>query len=116
MSSFQGPTLEEKTGYYYGLSSCPELVAWSDFFHPIVEMWNDLTRPLLPDVLQALQEIDWISVDILQIEYDNTTSDNHVFERDNCVVVLFISVRPGSTPYSKGYDVVRACLAILQNY
>ncbi|KAF4975335.1 hypothetical protein FZEAL_7868 [Fusarium zealandicum] len=128
------PSAEEQQWYYYGLPSQPKLVARSstrpwkhefDWFpigkvldpvgqHVLVDMWNDSTHSntLRRDIFQALEAVQWTSIDILRIGYQRKS--DFTGEEFTHPVTLFISVERGSTPWPQGYAVVKRCLEILQ--
>ncbi|KAH7171509.1 hypothetical protein EDB81DRAFT_837954 [Dactylonectria macrodidyma] len=126
------PTAEERDGYYYGLPSRPKLVArsstdvWSHQHdgwsigknfgpvghHAIAKPWNDSTSSLRRAIVQALEGIDWSTIDILRIGYERT----HGFTGEEFAqpVTLLISVQKDSTTWAQGLPVVMRCREILQ--
>lgn len=141
------PSEKEKREYYYGLPSQPVLVArsnpddewysedvggnWPESArkrlsnvgqHKIVNMWDG---PLREQILEAIQPLEWNSVDVLRIDYeqDETVPDEQVggnFARKHPEppVTLFVTVQP-STPsatWGHAYSIAMRCKEILENF
>lgn len=77
--------------------------------HPIAGLWNDSMGLLRRSIIQALIDIDWSAIDILRV-------GSEADELQTCPVVLFISVRPGSTSFATGYAIASRCLEILRGH
>ncbi|KAF4465761.1 hypothetical protein FALBO_7395 [Fusarium albosuccineum] len=125
------PTAEEREQYYYGLPSQPKLVArssteaWSIQYdghaigktfspvgrHAIAKLWNDSTTPLRRAIIQAIDGIDWSTIDVLRIGYERTNGFTH--EEFTHPVTLLISVQEGSTTWAQGLLVAIRCHEIL---
>ncbi|RSL74978.1 hypothetical protein CEP51_011297 [Fusarium floridanum] len=132
------PSEEEARGYYVGLPGKPRLVARSSSDmdpwtgpqtdlgwtlgktldpvgqHPIVALWNDSAGPLRRDILDALENIQWVAIDILRLGYQRV-KDTMDESPINPVTVL-VSVEPGSTTWSTGVEVVLRCRRILRQH
>ncbi|KAH6968055.1 hypothetical protein DER45DRAFT_620558 [Fusarium avenaceum] len=113
----------EAGSYYYGISSCPRLVARtsSDPFvlrietqhpvpkrfdpvgsHKIVSLWNN-DGPLRTQILEVVEELQWNAIDILRLGYDP----------DDKPVTMLISIDSGSADWSTAIRVALRCREIL---
>ncbi|KAF4955235.1 hypothetical protein FSARC_11908 [Fusarium sarcochroum] len=116
------PSEEEVAGYYGGVPGRPRLVArsnaatepWSmksNTFepigqHPLVLLWNGSTGPLWRDILKALEETEWITIDIFRIGYESKGNP----------VKLLVTVEQGSTNWLAGWVVATKCRDVLREY
>lgn len=121
------PGDSEAASYYYGISSCPRLVARtsSDPFvlrirmqhpvpkrfdpvgsHKIVSLWNN-SRPLRTQILEVVEELQWNVIDILRLGYE--PGDKEVL----LPVTMLISVDSGSADWSIAIRVALRCREIL---
>lgn len=129
------PNSEERGLYYYGLPSCPELVARSSTHiwqnpqmpgfttytgthnmypkilrpvgrHPLLhKLWNDAESPLRVQILEAVSAADWTAIDILRIGFNE---EYHI--------TLLIAVKPGTLSWSRGHAIALQCKAILEKH
>ncbi|PTB40189.1 hypothetical protein M441DRAFT_70020 [Trichoderma asperellum CBS 433.97] len=128
------PSVEERNFYYYGLPSCPRLVARSSThawenphrydtttFPPSVNMykslrpaagdpllhrlWNDATSSLRIQILEAVSVSDWTAVDILRLGW---TGEFHT--------TLLVSVKPESLTWSEAHPITIRCKEILEEH
>lgn len=121
------PSSEEELYYYYGLPSCPRLIARTDPSpwdstrfrdsrprlkclqnvgrHEIIDKW-DSTTSLQSEILHVLQNIEWTSIDPVRIGY--------VDEIPNGLpVVLWIGVAPETLSQTSGRDIALRCKEVL---
>lgn len=126
------PTPEERDLYYYGLPSCPKLVArsstkvWQKSImtsgtysslcpkvlrpagqHPVFNrLWNDATSSLRTQILQTIKSApDWAAVDIMRVGLP-----------DDLHTTLLISVKPDSLTWERGYDIALQCKKISEQH
>lgn len=127
------PSKEEQLGYFFGLGSCPKLVArtstdrWQQRCdggvtlgkklsspgnkHPII-MWNDSDGSLRQDIMKALGASYWTAVDILRVGYE----DSPKYGPQEQPITMLLSVTPGSTRWIDGQFIVDKCREILQQH
>jgi hypothetical protein len=116
--------------YYFGLPSCPTLVARSSTTpwevpsgpeenwnfkelgvasrHPIREVWDSAEDPLSRKMIDLLNsmKVQWTSIDMVRIGYSEDMSF--------APVVLWIGVMPASLNGYDGNEVVSKCLELLK--
>ncbi|CAG9974904.1 unnamed protein product [Clonostachys byssicola] len=127
------PNIEEKNLYFSGLPSRSRLVARSNFDvtfkpgnggifypvekflspalpnHPIARLWDG---PLRKDIINALDGIDWISIDIVRLGL-HENPDRGLPEPEQPHVLL-ISV--ANTTWGQGFPAVMSCRRIMEQY
>ncbi|CAJ0538688.1 Ff.00g066780.m01.CDS01 [Fusarium sp. VM40] len=126
------PGDREAATYYYGISSCPRLVARTssepfvlriEMQHPvpkrfdpvgshkIVSLWNNTlwnnSGPLRTQILEVVEELQWNVIDILRLGYE--PDDKQVL----LPVTMLISIDNGSTDWSTAIRVALRCREIL---
>ncbi|GAB1318438.1 hypothetical protein MFIFM68171_08648 [Madurella fahalii] len=120
MAAITEPSDVEKELYYYGLPSCPRLVARSDFLtvpwapriedeftvtkelknvgsHEIVDIYDSSLRD---KIVSRLDSTEWTSIDVVRIGY---------FGSSFYPVILWIGVTPGSLTSQEGLDIALGC-------
>ncbi|RFU77549.1 hypothetical protein TARUN_4699 [Trichoderma arundinaceum] len=127
------PTEEERQLYYYGLPSCPKLVARSSTHvwvnpqrpgpttyvgvanmypktlrpvgrHQVLhQLWNDAASSLRVQILAAVSMADWTAIDILRVGV------NEEFR-----ITLMVAVSPDTLSWRAGYDIALRCKSILE--
>ncbi|PTB64844.1 hypothetical protein BBK36DRAFT_1170516 [Trichoderma citrinoviride] len=130
------PGAEEQELYYYGLPSCPKLVArtssnvWvnpqmpgpTTFTgtlnmyrkmlrpagrHPLLnQLWNDATSSLRVQITDAVSDIDWHAIDILRVGYVHEQSP----------ITLMVAVTPDTVSWNQAYPVAVRCKSILEQH
>ncbi|KAM0198909.1 hypothetical protein ACHAQI_012233 [Fusarium lateritium] len=121
------PGDSEVASYYYGISSCPRLVARtsSDPFvlriqmqhpvpkrfdpvgsHKIVSLWNS-GGPLKTQILEVVEELQWNVIDILRLGYE--PDDKEVL----LPVTMLISIDKASADWSTTIRAALRCREIL---
>lgn len=133
MSNTEPPSQQEADSYYAGLRSCPRLIArtsttpWAPpkhdrwppgkNLHPVgphalSSIWDSHDGTLKQEIIQCLSGVDWRALDVLRI---GLAEDITMCEPAGPTeVTLFISVRPGSTPWAAGQSVVDRCKLCLE--
>ncbi|KAL7895585.1 hypothetical protein HDV63DRAFT_411991 [Trichoderma sp. SZMC 28014] len=123
------PSESEAVLYYWGLPSCPRLVArsstnaWqppspspnhvatSKSLRPaggdplLHRLWNDATSSLRIQIVEALSAAVWTAVDILRIGRDG---DFHT--------TLLVSVKPASLSWAQAHPITLRCKGILEDH
>ncbi|KAF5591519.1 uncharacterized protein FSUBG_10445 [Fusarium subglutinans] len=129
----QEPSERERRSYYYGLPSCPKLVArsstapWNQPYewpdrkrlyvatgHAIQQPWNDPNSPLQRLIIATLDGIDWTAIDILRIGYKSFGDDYRRIPE--LPVTMLISVSTNSTTFQEAEAVIIACKEILARF
>lgn len=132
MESPTPPSDREANIYYYGLPSCPKLVArssthvWEDPCRldrttypgptntyktlrpaggdPLLHrLWNDATSSLRIQIIEAVSAVDWRAVDILRLGW---VGEFHT--------TLLVSVKPESLSWSQAHPLTLRCKGILE--
>ncbi|KAL7908189.1 hypothetical protein GGI35DRAFT_469939 [Trichoderma velutinum] len=74
--------------------------------HPLLhQLWNDATSSLRILILEAIDEIDWTSVDFLRVGLNGEYQ-----------ITLMVAVRPDTLPWSHGHIVALRCKSILEDH
>lgn len=127
------PSHEESELYYYGLPSCPKLIARSSTHiwqnpqrpgfttftgtlnmypkllrpvgkHPqLHRLWNNATSSLGVQILQAVSGTDWTAIDILRVGLN-----------DEFHITFLIAVKPDTLSWHRAHTLTLRCKAILE--
>ncbi|KAM6480614.1 hypothetical protein HDV62DRAFT_398456 [Trichoderma sp. SZMC 28011] len=74
--------------------------------HPLLHrLWNDAGSSLRIQILQAINGIDWTSVDFLRVGHNGEYQ-----------ITLMVAVRPGTLPWNYGHTVALRCKSILDEH
>ncbi|KAF4423769.1 hypothetical protein F53441_14245 [Fusarium austroafricanum] len=133
--SLREPSERERRMYYYGLPSCPKLVArsssgtrpWSSPFewphrkelsvatgHKMQQPWNDPQGSLEPLIINALTCINWSAIDILCVGFKRAYEDPR--QPSEHPVTMLISVPKNSTSFRQAEKAIIACRAVLVRF
>ncbi|UKZ68306.1 uncharacterized protein TrAtP1_009343 [Trichoderma atroviride] len=135
MQSPSPPSDKEAVLYYWGLPSCPRLIArsskhvWADPCRsdggpstcppslmrkslrpaagdPLLHrLWNDATSSLRIQIVEAVSAADWTAVDILRVG-----------RVGGFRTTLLVSVKPESLSWSRAHPITLRCKAILEEH
>ncbi|KAL6695667.1 hypothetical protein J3F84DRAFT_408678 [Trichoderma pleuroticola] len=74
--------------------------------HPLLhQLWNDATSSLRIQILEAINEIDWTSVDFLRVGLNGEYQ-----------ITLMVATRPDTLTWSHGHTVALRCKSILEEH
>ncbi|KAF3073939.1 hypothetical protein CFAM422_003447 [Trichoderma lentiforme] len=74
--------------------------------HPLLHrLWNDAGSSLRIQILQAIREIDWTSVDFLRVGHNGEYQ-----------ITLMVAVRPGTLTWNYGHPVALRCKSVLDEH
>ncbi|KAH7120283.1 hypothetical protein B0J13DRAFT_648988 [Dactylonectria estremocensis] len=128
------PNFAEERAYYYGMPGHPKLIARTNthpvFFegptwslvrksvehvgrHRLADLWNDSMLSLQADIIRALEDVTWTSIDIHRVIYWSSPRTDRLTDRP---AILLISVAPNSTSWAQGHEVVMKCQTILEQH
>ncbi|EHK18415.1 uncharacterized protein TRIVIDRAFT_225726 [Trichoderma virens Gv29-8] len=129
------PSAEERNLYYFGLPSCPKLVARSSMNvwqnpqrlgpttftgtynmypksfqpvgkHPLLHrLWNDATSSLRVQIVEAVSVADWTAVDTLRVGLNKEYN-----------ITLIIAVAPETLSWTRGHSIALRCKSILEEH
>ena len=82
--------------------------------HAIKDAWNDPQSPLRQQIIEALGDINWISIDVIRSGY--AESYEALDDRSICPVTISVDVKVGSTTPEQGQAAVLRCKKVLDEF
>ncbi|KAG5785986.1 hypothetical protein H9Q73_000424 [Fusarium xylarioides] len=82
--------------------------------HAIKDAWNDPQSPLRQQIIEALSDINWISIDVIRSGY--AESYEALDDRSICPVTISVHVKVGSTTPEQGQAAVLRCKKVLDEF